>query len=164
VIELLDVCSPADALHIKYPLTRITMYATKQEIDQYRYHRGLIRITEIGEAQAMMEMVKNQCLTNLHDVSTDIERMHMDLEFWYQQHNLDSDAAHHLNNHVIDMVRDATRMETHIELGSMVYEYKHCKGIFARSNLTMEAIQSMHADFMTCLTIPVTAHLQTLQS
>jgi hypothetical protein len=49
------------------------------------------------------EMVKNQYLTNLHDVSTYIERMQMDLEFWYQQHNLDSDA-HHLNNHMIDLV------------------------------------------------------------
>ncbi len=38
-------------------------------------------------------------------------------------------------------------METYIELGSMVYEYKHCKGIFARSKLTMEAIQSVLADF-----------------
>ncbi len=73
----------------------------------------------------MMTIVKNQYLTNLHDVSTDIERMHMDPDFWYQQHNLDSDA-HHLNNHMIDMVQkymrgDSTRMETYIELGSMVY-------------------------------------------
>jgi hypothetical protein len=48
---------------------------------------------------------------------------------------LDSDA-HHLNNHMIDMVRqymrgDATRMEMYIELGSLVYEFKHCKAIFA---------------------------------
>jgi hypothetical protein len=82
----------------------------------------------------MMEiMVKNQYLNNLHDVSTDKERMHMGAEFWYQQHNLDSEA-HHLNNHMIDMVQrymreDATRMETYIEFGSMVYKYKHCKGI-----------------------------------
>ena len=45
------------------------------------------------------------------------------------------------------MKGDPTQMETHIELGSMVYEYKHCKGIFARSKLTMDAIRSMHADF-----------------
>jgi hypothetical protein len=95
----------------------------------------LIRITEIGEAQAMMEMVKNEYLTNLHEISTDIVRMHIAPVFWYQQQNLDSDA-HHLNNHVIDMVQkymrgDATRMETYIKLGSMVYEYKHCKGIFS---------------------------------
>ncbi len=42
---------------------------------------------------------------------------------------------------------DATRMETYIDLGAVVYEFKHCKGIFARSKLTMEAMQSMHADF-----------------
>ncbi len=42
---------------------------------------------------------------------------------------------------------DATRMETYIDLGAVVYEFKHCKGIFARSKLTMEAIRSMHADF-----------------
>ncbi len=69
----------------------------------------------------------------------------MDPEFWYQQHILDSDA-HHLNNHMIDMARqymrgDATRMETYIKLGSLVYEYKHCKGMFAQSKLTMDAIQ-----------------------
>ncbi len=71
----------------------------------------------------MMEMIKNEYLINLQEVSTDIVtvRMHMDPEFWYQQHTLDSDA-HHLNNHMIDMVRqykrgDATRMETYIELG-----------------------------------------------
>ncbi len=38
-------------------------------------------------------------------------------------------------------------METYIKLGAMVYEYKHCKGIFAPSKLTMHAIRSMHADF-----------------
>ncbi len=54
----------------------------------------------------MMEMVRHEYIGNLHHVSTDIVRMHMDLpaEFWYQQHNLDSDA-HHLNNHMIDMVQ-----------------------------------------------------------
>jgi hypothetical protein len=65
--ELLDVFSPADALHIKYPLEPIRIYATKQGIDQYRYRLGLIRIRiiEIGEAQVMMEMIKNDYLTNL---------------------------------------------------------------------------------------------------
>ncbi len=149
--ELLDVFSSADALHIKYPLEPITKYATKQEINQYWYRLGLICITEIGEAQAMMEMNKNEYLTSLQEISTDIVQMHMDQEFWYQQHTLDSNA-HHLVNHMIDMVQqymrgDETRMETHIELGSLVYEYKQCKGIFAQSKLTMDAIPSKHADF-----------------
>jgi hypothetical protein len=52
----------------------------------------------------MMEMKKIEYLTNLQEVSTDIVRMQMDPEFWYQQHTLDSDA-HHLNNHMIDMVQ-----------------------------------------------------------
>jgi hypothetical protein len=30
--ELLDVFSPADALHVKYPLSPIKIYATKQEV------------------------------------------------------------------------------------------------------------------------------------
>ncbi len=42
---------------------------------------------------------------------------------------------------------DATRMETYIDLGAVVYEFKHYKGVFARSNLTMAAIRSMLADF-----------------
>ncbi len=75
----------------------------------------------------------------------------MDPEFWYQQHTLDSNV-HHLNNHMIGMVPkymrgDATRMETYIELGSLVYDYKHCKRNFARSKLTMDDIRSMHANF-----------------
>jgi hypothetical protein len=110
-----------------------------------------INITEIGEAQAMLEMVRHEYIGNLQHVSTDIMRMPMDPEFWYQQHNFDSDA-HHLNNHITDMVQkymrgDATRMETYIDLGAVVYEFKNCKGIFARSKLTMEVIPSMHADF-----------------
>jgi hypothetical protein len=73
----------------------------------------------------MMEMVRHENITNLHDVSTDIMQMHMDPEFWYQQRNLDS-SAHHLNRHMIDMVQkymrgDATRMETYIELSAVVY-------------------------------------------
>jgi hypothetical protein len=53
---------------------------------------------------------------------------------------------------MIDMVQkymrgDATRMETYIDFGAVVYKFKHCKEIFARSKLTMEAIRSMHADF-----------------
>ncbi len=39
------------------------------------------------------------------------------------------------------------QMETYIELGAVEYEFKHCKGIFASRGLTMENIQSMHADF-----------------
>ena len=42
---------------------------------------------------------------------------------------------------------DATRMETYIDLGAVVYEFQHSKGIFARRESTMEATQSMHADF-----------------
>jgi hypothetical protein len=53
---------------------------------------------------------------------------------------------------MIDVVQnyirgDATRMETYIELGALVYEHKHCKGIFARSKLNLGAIRSMHADY-----------------
>ncbi len=52
---------------------------------------------------------------------------------------------------MIEMVQkyvrgDALRMETYIDLGAVVYEFEHRKGIFARSKLTMEAIRSMHAD------------------
>jgi hypothetical protein len=82
----------------------------------------------------MMDMVKNTYLANLHGFSTDIERLLMDSEFWYQQHTLDSDN-HHLSRHMIDVVwnyirGDATRMETCIELCEVAYEHKHCKGIF----------------------------------
>ncbi len=73
-------------------------------------------------------------------------RMHMDPEFWYQQHDFDSDT-HHLSNHMIDMVQkymrgDATRMETYIDLGVVAYEFKHSKGIFACRKFTMEGIRS----------------------
>ncbi len=99
----------------------------------------------------MMEMLRHEYIGNLQHLSTDTMRMRMDPEFWYQQHNFDN-GTHHLSNHVIDMVQkyirgDATGMETYIYLGAVVYKLKHCKGIFARSKLTMEAIRSMHADF-----------------
>jgi hypothetical protein len=63
-------------------------------------------------------MVKNTYLKNLHEISKDIERMHMDPEYWYQQHTLYTNA-HPLNCHMIDMAQtymkgDATRMETYI--------------------------------------------------
>ncbi len=108
------------------------------EVEQYKDHLDFINITEIGEAQAMMEMVRHEYIGNLQNISTDIMRMHMDPEFLYQQHNLDSDT-HHLNNHMIDMVQkymrgDANRMETYIDLGAVVYEFKHCKGILPGAN------------------------------
>ncbi len=98
-----------------------------------------------------MEMVRQEYIGNLQRVGTDIMRMHMDPAFLYQQHNFDSDT-HNLNNLMIDLVQkymrgDATPLETYIDLGAVVYEFKHCKGIFARRKLTMEAIRSMHADF-----------------
>ncbi len=54
--ELLECSSNANAMRTKHLLEPTRMYATqhKQEIDQYRYHLGLIRITEIGESQAMI--------------------------------------------------------------------------------------------------------------
>ena len=80
---LLDVFSPADALHVKYPLSPIKIYATKEEVDtsMYNYRLGIINITEIGEAQAMMEMVRHEYINNLDNLSTDIVRMHMDQSF-----------------------------------------------------------------------------------
>jgi hypothetical protein len=99
----------------------------------------------------MMEMVKREYLENLEGLSTDLERKHMDPNFWYEQFTLDSDSVH-LNNHMIDMVQkymkgDATQMETYIDLGAVVHEFKHRKGIFARRDLSMKAIRAMHADF-----------------
>ncbi len=82
--ESLDVFSPADALHVKYPLSPITIYATKQEVEQYKDRLDFINITEIGEARAMMEMVRHEYIGNLSHASTDITRMHMDQEFWYR--------------------------------------------------------------------------------
>ncbi len=97
-----------------------------------------------------MGMVKSQYLTNLHDISTDIERMLLDPEFWYQQHTIDS-YAHYLNSHLIVIVQkymrgDVTRMEAYIELGALVYQHRSYKGIFALSTLTLDAIRTMHAD------------------
>jgi hypothetical protein len=99
----------------------------------------------------MMEMVKHEYLKNLEEVSTDLERKHMDPDFWYEEFTYDSDTVH-LNNHMIEMVQkymrgDATRMETYIDLGAVVYEFRHRKGIFARRDLSMAAIRAMHADF-----------------
>ena len=34
--ESLDDFSPADALHVKYPLSPIEIYATKQEVELYK--------------------------------------------------------------------------------------------------------------------------------
>ncbi len=65
-------------------------------------------------------------------------RMRMDPEFWYQQHNFDSNA-HHLNNHMINMVQkymrgNAPQMETYINLGDVVYEFKTAREILPGAN------------------------------
>jgi hypothetical protein len=73
--ESLDGVSPADALHVKYPLSPITIYATKQEVEQYKDRLDFIKITEIGEAQAMMEMVRHENIGNLQHVSTDFKKI-----------------------------------------------------------------------------------------
>ncbi len=150
--ELLDVFSPADALHVKYPLSPVKIYATKQEVELCKDRLGIINITEIGEAQAMMEMVRYEYINNLDKLSTDIVRMHMDPEFWYQQHILGD--THHLNNHMIEMIQkyigEMQPEWKHTSILVLLYtssNLKHCKGIFARSKLSMEAIRSMHADF-----------------
>jgi hypothetical protein len=106
--ESLDAFSSVDALHVKYPLSPIMIYATKPEVKQHKDCWDFINITEIGEAQAMMEMVRHEYIANLQNVSTDIMKMHMDPEFWYQEQNIDSDT-HHLNNHMIDMVQKYMR-------------------------------------------------------
>jgi hypothetical protein len=43
-------------MHTKHSLEPIKIYATKQELDEYRNHPGLIRITEMGERREMMEI------------------------------------------------------------------------------------------------------------
>jgi hypothetical protein len=149
--RLLDVFSPADAMHIRHPLTPIEIFATQREVTMYNHRMAILAETTNGETQAMMEMVKHEYLENLGELSTDIERKHMDPDFWYEQFTLDSDLVH-LNNHMIEMVQkymkgDATRMETYIDLGAVVHEFKHRKGIFARRELSMAAIRAMHADF-----------------
>jgi hypothetical protein len=115
-------------MHTRYSLHPIKIYATKREVNEYNYRLDTMGITEIGESHAMMMMIKDIYINNLENVSTDIDRVHMDQvhhpEFWYQQHTPDSDA-HHLNRHMTDIVQkyirgDATRMETYIELGALV--------------------------------------------
>ncbi len=69
-------------MHTTYSFNPIKIYATKREVYEYNYLLDTMGITEIGESQAMMEMVKNNYLSNLENVSTDIDRMHMDQEFW----------------------------------------------------------------------------------
>jgi hypothetical protein len=98
--ELLDDFFSCRCFAVKYPLSPITIHATKQEVEQYKDLLDFINITEIGEAQAMMEMVRHEYIGNIQHISTDIMRMHMDPEFWYQQNDFDSDA-HHLSNHMI---------------------------------------------------------------
>jgi hypothetical protein len=162
--ESLDDFSPAHALHVQYPLSPITIYAFKQEVEQYQDSLDFINIAEIGEAQAMMEMVRQKYIGNLQHVSTDIMRMHLDPEFWYQQHTLDSDT-HHLNNHMIDMVQkylrgDATRMETYINFGAVVYQLNHCKGILPGANELWKLIDLCMLISTIFLTIHDTMHLQ----
>ncbi len=72
-----------------------------------------------------MEVVKHIYINKIHEISTDIDSMHMDPEFWYQQPTFDSNA-HHLNRHMIDIVQknmrgDVTQIETYIELGALVW-------------------------------------------
>jgi hypothetical protein len=70
--KLLDVFSPADAMHVKYPLfSPIKIYATKQEVDLYKDRLGIINITKIGEPQAMMEMVRYEYINNLDKLSSE---------------------------------------------------------------------------------------------
>jgi hypothetical protein len=59
----------------------ITLYATKPEVEQSKDRLDFINFTEIGEAQAMMEMVRHEYIGNLQHVSTDIIRMHMTQSF-----------------------------------------------------------------------------------
>ncbi len=97
-----------------------------------------------------MTMIKDIYINNLENVSTDIYRMHFEPGFWYKQQTLDRDT-HHLNRHMIDIVQnyirgDATRMESYIKPGALVYKHQSCKGFFTQQFLTPNAIQSMHAD------------------
>jgi hypothetical protein len=109
--ELLGWVAPADAMHTRYSLDPIKIYATKREVDEYNYRLDTMGITKIGESQAMMMMIKDIYINNLENVSTDIDSMHIDPEFWYQQHTLDSDA-HHLNRHMIDIIQKYIRGDT----------------------------------------------------
>jgi hypothetical protein len=146
--ELLGWFSPADAMHTRYFLDPIKIYATKRKVSECKYRLDTMGITEIGESQAMLIMVKDIYINNLKNVSTDIDRMHIDLEFWNQQHTLDSDA-HHLNRHMIDIIQEYIRGDaTQMELGALVYKHRSCKGIFTQRLLTPNAIQSMHADYL----------------
>ncbi len=55
--ETLNLFSPADALHVKYSLSPITIYTAKHKVEQYQDRFDFINIAEIGEAQAIREMV-----------------------------------------------------------------------------------------------------------
>ncbi len=92
--------SPAGAIHTRYSLDPIKIYATKRELNEYNHRLeslDTVGITEIGESQAMMTMIKDIYINNLENISTDIDIMH--------RHSIRGDA---------------TRMETYIELGALV--------------------------------------------
>ena len=53
---LLDVFSPTDAMHVKYPLSPIEIYATKQEVTMYHYRLAILDDTTIGETQGRLRL------------------------------------------------------------------------------------------------------------
>ncbi len=73
------VGSPADAMHTRYSLDPIKLYVPKREVHEYNYRLDTMGITEIGESQAMMMMMfKDIYINNMENISTDIDRMHVD--------------------------------------------------------------------------------------
>jgi hypothetical protein len=76
--ELLGWFSPADAMHTRYPLDPIKIYATKWEVIEYNYRLDTMGITEIGGSQAIVMMITDIYIKNLENVSTDIDRLHID--------------------------------------------------------------------------------------
>jgi hypothetical protein len=48
--ELLGWFSPAEAMHTRYSLDPIKIYATKRKVSEYEYRLDTMGITEIGES------------------------------------------------------------------------------------------------------------------
>ena len=90
-------------------------------------------------------------VAELETMEVDVIRQHQDAFYWYDNRldDLDANRMHMKYLQIAQNMEwgDATHIEAYIEIGQLVYEYKHKKGIFHHKRWSDAEIRAQHENY-----------------
>ena len=138
-----------DANHTRFALDPIDITGTPYMAAVYK--ETLNKMVGLREAQMIRMQGYGLWVAELETMEVDVIRQHQDAFYWYDNRldDLDANRMHMKYLQIAQNMEwgDATHIEAYIEIGQLVYEYRHKKGIFHHKRWSDAEIRAQHENY-----------------